>query len=169
MNVSISPSLEPHFDPPAPTEGDAEAALEALRVAIGQPAEDIPAPPVPTSNRSQILSANETQQTLERALAALNQLSSTSQTIVDNMNLPSVISGLSGSLRMLVESNRRQADIVRDLVGQLSGQGECSAQWLICKTEADQGIFRPIRVVCSQPTLHQPSRSASSREQNTMR
>ncbi len=117
-----------HFDPtfaqPTPIEGDAEAALEALRAAIGQPVEDFSQPtPLPQPQPSTSNDVTRTQ-TLEKGLAALSQLSDTSQTILDNMNLPGVIQGLTGSLRLLVESNRRQADIVRGLVAQLSGNGE---------------------------------------------
>ena len=129
MNMQDSSSFVPHFTQPASNEGDAEAALEALRAAIGQPAvsehlpevEDFPAPP-PTTRPP--IDSNEIQATLEKALAALSQLSNTSQTILDNMNLPGVIQGLTGSLRLLVESNRRQADIVRGLLAQLSGQSK---------------------------------------------
>jgi len=128
MDISNDPAFVPDFTQSASNEGDAEAALEALRAAIGQPAvsdhlpetEDFTAHP--STSQQPANDSEHIQATLERALAALRQLSNTSQTILDNMNLPEVIQGLTGSLKLLVESNRRQADIVRGLVAQLSGQ-----------------------------------------------
>ena len=121
MDVVDPDSIESRSSEPTVGEGDAEAALEALRAAIGQPVDDDPPPPFSFRQSRMPIDA---QQTLAKALAALSQLSSTSQTILDNLNLPGVIQGLTGSLKVLVESNRRQAEIVHGLLGQLSGQGE---------------------------------------------
>jgi hypothetical protein len=62
------------------------------------------------------------QQALEKALAALTQLVGSNQTILDNMNMPTVLAGLAGSFRLLVESQRRQAEVVKGLAAQIGGQ-----------------------------------------------
>ena len=121
MEPPHTPRFEANFTQPTSTEGDAEAALEALRAAIQQPQ---PADNLAAASSAPRTEDDDAQATLEKALGALSQLSSTSQTIFDHMNLPGVIQGLTGSFKLLVESNRRQTDIVKGLVAQLSGQRE---------------------------------------------
>ena len=137
MDAPDPDAFQPPSSPRPAGESDAEAALEALRAAIGQPVDDYPPPPLPSLplSLSQSPMSIDAQQTLAKALAALSQLSSTSQTILDNLNLPGVIQGLSGSLKLLVESNRRQAEIVHGLLGQLSGQCEPAMQIFPCNID----------------------------------
>ncbi|ORY24468.1 hypothetical protein BCR39DRAFT_546724 [Naematelia encephala] len=130
--------LNTHFDLSGThTDGDhndAEATLEALRVAIAagdQSESDVYATsaslpvttqPAPTDNEGSGLSAAQ-QQSLEKAMLSLTQLSQTNQTILDNMNLPGMLQGLAGSLKLLVESNRRQAEVVKNLISQVGSNG----------------------------------------------
>ena len=125
------------FDLPVDSEHhstDAEAALEALRAAIGgNPTEeytsvhdaslgsssDIDSTLQSVAAASAVTMAQK--QALEKSLAALTQLSNTNQTILDQMNLPSLLQGLMGSLDLLVKSNKRQVDIVKNLHNQLTG------------------------------------------------
>ena len=101
---------------------DAEAALEALRVAISHDAFPSASSPPAHTDPPTLVSAHElTQQSMDRNLAALAQLSASNQQILDNMNLPGMVSGLAGSLKLLVESNKRQAEIVRGVIAQLGG------------------------------------------------
>lgn len=137
MNLQPTTEEYPHSTDPS----DAEAVIEALRVAIGQSSHDAdpepdldeePEPehepfPPPTEVEPEPepvsgLSTNE-KQILDKAMIALTQLSATNQSILDNMNLTGMLQGLAGSLKLLVESNRRQGDIVRNLVIQLGGGG----------------------------------------------
>jgi hypothetical protein len=106
------------------SNNDEDLTLEALRAAISAPSLH----PQHQTQDTTVTSVSHPQivvQQTEKALAALNQLNSTNQTIVDSMNLQGVLQGLAGGMRLLVESNRRQADIVKGLVGlvgQSSGQ-----------------------------------------------
>jgi hypothetical protein len=59
---------------------------------------------------------------MEKALSALTQLVGSNQTVLDNMNMPAVLAGLAGSFKLLVESQRRQAEMVKGLAAQLAGQ-----------------------------------------------
>jgi hypothetical protein len=140
---------------------DAEAALEALRAAIGhQPnstdfdsgitaddlegdngdahqheQEDEDDHDVDADDDTQVLNdvhagggtgvdpGTSQQAHLERTLQALTMLGNTSQQIVESMNLPGVISNLVGSLKVLVETQTRQRELVRGLVAQLGGGG----------------------------------------------
>ena len=130
MDLPPTSHFDPSFTHNTHNDGDAEAALEALRVAIGQPVQEFTTPSAPSqiepqsSLQAHVELTNDTQQTIEKALGALSQLSGTSQTILENMNIPGIIQGLTGSLRLLVESNKSQTEVVRGLLAQLSGQGE---------------------------------------------
>ena len=57
----------------------------------------------------------------QQALLLLTQLSSTSQTILDNMNLSTVLQSLASSFKLLMESTRRQAEILKRMTGQGEG------------------------------------------------
>ena len=116
-------------DPDPNTHPDAEAALEALRAAINQDdyhtaqVTSVAEPPETEAQASiNSLTVNQ-QKAVDKALAALSQLSTTNQTILDNMNIPGLIQGLVGSLELLVKSSKRQTEIVKVLHGQLMGSG----------------------------------------------
>ena len=135
---------------------DAEAALEALRAAIGgNPTEEYaslgssgghngsailshssdndhsishlehpePTPP-PVSAPAQPTITAAQKEAVEKSLAALTQLNDTSQSIVNRMDLPKLLQGLAGSFTLLVQTNKKQAEIVKNLHGQLSGTSE---------------------------------------------
>ena len=130
------------FDIPVDSDNhstDAEAALEALRAAIGgNPTEEYTSAHDATLGSSSdidptlqsIAAASAVtqaqKQALEKSLAALAQLSNTNQTILDQMNLPSMLQGLMGSLDLLVKSNKRQVEIVKNLHAQLTGTSTAS-------------------------------------------
>lgn len=110
---------------------DAEAALAALRAAIGQPENDFATSTTstehdvnivePSSSGMPVSGLSTSQQiALERAMAALAQLSNSNQTIFDNLNIPGMLQGLAGSLELILKSEKRQAEIVRNLHAQLS-------------------------------------------------
>ncbi|KAL7420018.1 hypothetical protein Q5752_004982 [Cryptotrichosporon argae] len=62
-------------------------------------------------------------QSLEKAVGALQQLSAASQTMLDNMNLGEVLAGIATSFKVLVDSQRRQTEIVKNLVDSVQGRG----------------------------------------------
>ncbi|RSH94882.1 hypothetical protein EHS25_004688 [Saitozyma podzolica] len=68
------------------------------------------------------LATHAQQLAMEKALSALTQLVGSNQTVLDNMNMPAVLAGLAGSFKLLVESQRRQAEMVKGLAAQLAGQ-----------------------------------------------
>jgi hypothetical protein len=68
------------------------------------------------------LATHVQQLAMEKALSALTQLVGSNQTVLDNMNMPAVLAGLAGSFKLLVESQRRQAEMVKGLAAQLAGQ-----------------------------------------------
>lgn len=137
---------------------DAEAALEALRVAIGSggPSSDLYGTAQPTSSsidhgathdsgditpeveetveeRDEIdqVGGHSTNgqhtldgQTVVTLLNSLSQLGSSNLTILDQMNVPSLIQGLSGSLDLLIKGNRKQAEIVKSLQSHLVNGSE---------------------------------------------
>lgn len=109
--------MDLNFDSPH----DEEAALEALRVAISHDhfnnnndnnSDNVNDDIEPTL----LTTAEVTQQNLERNMAALNSLVNSNQQLVDNLNLPGILLGLNGSLKLLLESNKRQNEIVRNIV-----------------------------------------------------
>lgn len=124
---------------------DEEAALEALRAAISGSHEDhsahaaaaADAPAAPTLQapvtaeaaaaelaHPTLIPASQVQvQSIDKAVAALQQLSSANQAIIDNMNAPSILQGLMGSFKVLADSNRRQAELVKNLIDSIQGRG----------------------------------------------
>ena len=127
-----------------PHSTDAEAALEALRAAInndntddfttnqhdasnsGELESNAIAGPSSLNEQTTALSGNAIQQqSVEKVLASLSQLSSSNITIIDQLNVPSLLSGLAGSLELLVKSNKRQAELIRTLNAQYAAGCEC--------------------------------------------
>ncbi|KAK4686957.1 hypothetical protein P7C73_g3159, partial [Tremellales sp. Uapishka_1] len=123
---SHTPSMDPHD-----SSHDEEAALEVLRAALSGDSTHLAPSPSSQVHMADIDPALQPQPEAQRtalheAEKALNQLvmhSNTNMTILDNLKLPAAFDGLTSSLEALVNSNRRQVGIVRDLIASLAQAG----------------------------------------------
>ncbi|BEI95319.1 hypothetical protein CcaverHIS631_0102680 [Cutaneotrichosporon cavernicola] len=120
---------------------DEEAALEALRAAISGSADNeavVEASPSTHAAESAaaveaaaaalagptLVSAGQVQsQSLEKAVAQMQQLSAANLQLIDSMNAPAMLQGLLGSFKLLADSNRRQAELVKNVIDSIQGRG----------------------------------------------
>lgn len=121
------PLVDDHND-----HNEEEAALEALRAAISGSHDEEGAAAIAASaqlNENDVqpptlVPASQVQvQSMDKAVAALQQLSSANQAIIDNMNAPAILQGLMGSFKVLADSNRRQTELVKNLIDSIQGRG----------------------------------------------
>lgn len=116
-----------------PDHHDEEAALQALRDAISGSHEESAAEVTPQTLHSAgaadltqptMVPAQQVQeQSMDKAVAQLQQLSAASAQLIDGMNAPAVLNGLLSSFKLLVDSNRRQAELVKNLIDSINGRG----------------------------------------------
>lgn len=122
---------------------DEEAALEALRAAISGSADneavDSSSGHVASTSEAAaaaaeaaaaalatptLVSAGQVQsQSLEKAVAQMQQLSAANLQLIDSMNAPAMLQGLMGSFKLLADSNRRQAELVKNVIDSIQGRG----------------------------------------------
>jgi hypothetical protein len=119
--VSSDEAHEAHEAHPADVEAEAEAEAE------GESENEPSFPGAGAGSGVGVgagvgLATHAQQLAMEKALSALTQLVGSNQTVLDNMNMPAVLAGLAGSFKLLVESQRRQAEMVKGLTAQLAGQ-----------------------------------------------
>lgn len=126
-----------HDGPGHSDHHEEEAALEALRAAISGSHDESSAAEASASAPQTLQSADggdlghptlvpaqQVQvQSMDKAVAQLQQLSAASSQLIEGMNAPTVLNGLLGSFKLLVDSNRRQAELVKNLVDSINGRG----------------------------------------------
>lgn len=120
--------------------------------------DDVPPPMLVPASQVQVQSA-------EKALSTLNQLSNNSNTILDSMNIPQMMTGMAGSLKLLVDSQKRQAEIVKSLVGRVHGTGPTGGCRKILFSPSEIPRFGP-RLTDSRFRGRPRSRFRSVRSQN---
>lgn len=92
-----------------PAESSAAAAAAAATAALTAPT---------------LVSAGQVQsQSLEKAVAQMQQLSAANLQLIDSMNAPALLQGLMGSFKVLADSNRRQAELVKNVIDSIQGRG----------------------------------------------
>ena len=132
MDTDQPPEVD--FDP---THQDAEAALEALRAAISQPGNVFAQPAAveqPVASSSSIDPPSfvqpAQQQTLERGLASILQLSVGTQSVLESMDRDYKDLQLVANVKVLVDNNRKIGESVKGLQSSLT-PGELEGTFVV--------------------------------------